>query len=121
MITFRLKDSPGSVEDEAREEDDEEVVGVPEDLKVAASDDLHGGGDDEDEGQSDDDPREAGDGGEDEVGWNLLRVLGHKEGKKTKLKTKQNSLLSQFNFFYRSVCAVVTPVNYGEHLTDTLA
>lgn len=64
------------MEDEAGEEDDEEVVGVPEDLKIAASDHLHGGGDDEDEGQGDDDAREARDGGEDEVGRDLLRVLG---------------------------------------------
>lgn len=69
---------PGAVKDEPGEEDDEEVVGVPEDLEVAASDDLHGGGDDEDEGQSDDDPGEAGDGGEDEVGGDLLRILRQK-------------------------------------------
>lgn len=67
------------MKDEPCEEDDEEVVGVPEDLEVAASDDLHGGGDDEDEGQSDDDPGEAGDGGEGEVGGNLLRILRRKK------------------------------------------
>lgn len=63
------------MEDEAGEENDEEVVGVPEDLEIAASDHLHGRGDDEDEGQGDDDAREAGDGGEDKVGGNLLRIL----------------------------------------------
>lgn len=63
------------MEDEAGEENDEEVVGVPEDLEIAASDDLHGRRDDEDEGQGDDDAREAGDGGEDKVGGNLLRIL----------------------------------------------
>lgn len=72
-----MKDEPGK-------EDDEEVVGVPEDLEVAASDDLHGGGDDEDEGQSDDDSGEAGDGGEDEVGGNLLRILGQKRKRRKK-------------------------------------
>lgn len=66
---------PGSVEDESGEEDDEEVVGVPEDFEVAASDHLHGGRDDEDEGQGDDHPREARDGGEDKVGGDLLRIL----------------------------------------------
>lgn len=66
---------PRSVKDEASEENDEEVVRVPEDLEIAASDDLHGGRDDEDEGQGDDDAREAGDGGEDKVGRNLLRIL----------------------------------------------
>lgn len=70
------------MKDEASEKDDEEVMGVPEDFKIAASDDLHGGGDDEDEGQSDDDPGEASNGGEDKVGWNLLRILGHKKKKK---------------------------------------
>lgn len=34
--------------DKASEKDNEQVMRVPEDLKVAASDDLHGGGDDED-------------------------------------------------------------------------
>lgn len=63
------------MEDEAGKENDEEVVGVPEDLEIAASDDLHGRRDDEDEGQGDDDAREAGDGGEDKVGGNLLRIL----------------------------------------------
>lgn len=63
------------MEDEAGEENDEEVVGVPEDLEIAASDDLHGRRDDEDEGQGDDDAREAGDGGEGKVGRNLLRIL----------------------------------------------
>jgi len=63
------------MKDEAGEEDDEEVMGVPEHFKVAASDDLHGGGDDEDECQSDDDTCEASDGGEDKVGGNLLCIL----------------------------------------------
>lgn len=63
------------MEDKAGEENDEEVVGVPEDLEIAASDDLHGRRDDEDEGQGDDDAREAGDGGEGKVGRNLLRIL----------------------------------------------
>lgn len=76
--TFRL---PSSVKDKTSEEDDEEMVGVPEDFKVAASDDLHGGGDDEDEGQSDDDSCETSDGGEDKVCWNLLRILRYKKKK----------------------------------------
>lgn len=67
------------MEDKTGEEDDEQMVRVPEDFKVAASDDLHGGGDDEDEGQSDDDAGEASDGGEDQVGWDLLRILRHKK------------------------------------------
>lgn len=69
------------MKDESSEEDDEEVVGVPEDFKIAASDDLHGGSDDKDEGQSDDDPSEASDGGEDKVSWNLLWILGQKKKK----------------------------------------
>lgn len=72
---------PSSVKDESSEEDDEEVVGVPEDFKIAASDDLHGGSDDKDEGQSDDDSSEASDGGEDKVSWNLLWMLGQKKKK----------------------------------------
>lgn len=67
------------MEDETGEEDDEEVMRVPEDLEVAASDDLHGRGDHEDEGQRDDDAGESGDGGEDEVDGNLLGILGHEE------------------------------------------
>lgn len=39
---------PDSMNDKAGEKDDEQVMRVPEDLEVAASDDLHGGGDDED-------------------------------------------------------------------------
>lgn len=66
------------MEDETSEEDDEEMVCVPEDLEVAAPDDLHGGGDDDDEGQGDDDPCESGDGGEDQVCWSLLRILAQK-------------------------------------------
>lgn len=62
---------------QTNEEDHEEVVGVPENLKVAASDDLHGGGDDEDESQSDDDAGEASDGGEDKVRRGLLCILRH--------------------------------------------
>lgn len=75
LCSRTLRVLPGSVEDKSGEEDDEEVVGVPEDFEVAASDHLHGGGDDEDEGQGDDHPCEACDGGEDEVGGDLLRVL----------------------------------------------
>lgn len=69
------------MENESGEEDDEEMVGVPEDLEVAASDDLHRGGDDEDEGEGDDHPREARDRGEDKVGGDLLRILGGGGGK----------------------------------------
>lgn len=65
--------------DETGEEDDEEVVCVPEDLEVVAPDDLHGGRDDEDECQSDDDAGEAGDGREDEVGGDLLWILRQSE------------------------------------------
>lgn len=66
---------PSTVENQSGEEDDEEVVGVPEDFKVTASDHLHRRGDDEDEGEGDDHPREACDGGEDQVGGDLLRIL----------------------------------------------
>lgn len=66
---------PGTVEDESGEEDDKEVVGVPEDFKVAASDHFHRGGDDDDESEGDDHPSEARDGGEDKVGGDLLRIL----------------------------------------------
>lgn len=69
---------PSSVDNQTGKEDDEEVMCVPEDLKVASSDDFHGGGDDQDERQSDDDPCEASDGGEHNVDWNLLRILEHK-------------------------------------------
>lgn len=79
MTAFHL---PGSVEDKTSKEDDEEMMRVPEDFKVAASDDLHGRGDDEDQGQSDDDACKASDGGEDEVDRNLLRMLRHKKKKK---------------------------------------
>lgn len=61
--------------DETSEEDDEEMMGVPEDLEVAASDDLHGRRDDEDQGQSDDDACDASDRREDEVGGDLLQIL----------------------------------------------
>lgn len=92
---------PSAVKDETGEEDDEEVVRVPEDLKVAAPDDLHGGSDDEDEGQSDDDTGEASDGGEDEVGGDLLWILRHKKEKcvvyknKTTQKKKKKIYLHQ--------------------------
>lgn len=67
------------MKDKSDKEDDEEMVRVPEDFKVAASDNLHGGGDNEDEGQRDHDTCEASDGGKDKVGWNLLRILRHQE------------------------------------------
>lgn len=41
---------PEAVEDQSNEEDDKEMVGVPEHLKVGPADDLHGRSDDEDEG-----------------------------------------------------------------------
>lgn len=52
-----LTDSPKAVEDESDEEDDEEVMGVPENLEVWPADDLHGWCNDEDEGQGDDHAR----------------------------------------------------------------
>lgn len=52
-----LTDSPEAVEDESDEEDDEEVMGVPENLEVWPADDLHGWCNDEDEGQGDDHAR----------------------------------------------------------------
>lgn len=61
------------MEHEADEEDDEEVVCVPEDLEVGAADDLHGGGDDEDEGQRDGHARQPRDGGEHHDGRALHR------------------------------------------------
>lgn len=93
------------MKDEAREEDDEEVMGVPEDFEVAASDDLHGGRDDEDEGQSDDDSREAGDGGEDKVSWNLLRVLGHKKKKRVTMQACVEDVVSLLYFLFATIGA----------------
>lgn len=55
---------PEAVEHQADEEDDEEMVCVPEHLEVGPADDLHGGGDDEDERQRDSHARQPGDGGE---------------------------------------------------------
>ena len=52
------------MQNQANEEDDEEVVGVPEHLKVWPPDDLHGWGDDEDEGQGDSHTRQTSDCGE---------------------------------------------------------
>ena len=52
------------MEHQANEEDDEEVVGVPEHLKVGPPYDLHGWGDDEDEGQGDSHARQTSDCGE---------------------------------------------------------
>lgn len=52
------------MENQADEEDDEEVMGVPEDLKVGPADHLHGRGDDEDEGQRDGHARQSSNGGE---------------------------------------------------------
>lgn len=40
---------PKTVKHESNEEDDEEMVDVPEHFKVGPADDLHGRGDDEDE------------------------------------------------------------------------
>lgn len=52
------------MEDQADEEDDEEVMGVPEDLKVGPTDHLHGRGDDKDEGQCNGHTCQSSDGGE---------------------------------------------------------
>lgn len=60
----RSRLSPEAVEDQADEEDDEEVMGVPEDLKVGSADYLHGRGNDEDEGQCDGHARQSSDGSE---------------------------------------------------------
>lgn len=56
------------MEHQSDEEDDKEVVGVPEHLEVRPSDDLHGWSDDEDEGQRDGHARQSGDGGEHDDG-----------------------------------------------------
>lgn len=61
------------MDDQPNEEHHEEVVRVPEDLKVAAADDLHGGGDDEDECEGDDDPCDPSQGGKHKVGRSLWR------------------------------------------------
>jgi len=81
---------PDSVNHETSEEDDEEMVGVPEDFEVAASDDLHGGGDDEDEGQRDDDPRDASDAGEEKVCRGLLRILRHEKRRTQKNRRRED-------------------------------
>lgn len=52
------------MEHQTDEEDDEQMVGVPEDLEVGPADDFHGGCDDEDESQGNDHTRQAGNGGE---------------------------------------------------------
>lgn len=56
------------MEHQADEEDDEQMMGVPEHLKVRPADDLHGRSDDEDEGQRDGHARQPGDGGEHDNG-----------------------------------------------------
>lgn len=56
------------MEHESNEEDDEQMVGVPEHLEVRPADHLHGRRDDEDEGQRDGDARQPGDGGEHDDG-----------------------------------------------------
>lgn len=63
-----------AVDDEANKVDEEEVVCVPENLKVVPPDELGGGRDHEDERQRDDDPGQPRDGGEGHVlhglqGW----------------------------------------------------
>lgn len=55
------------MDDETGKVDEEEVVRVPEDLKVVPADKLGGGRDHEDERQRDDDPRQPRDGGEGHV------------------------------------------------------
>lgn len=59
------------MEDQADEEDDEEVMGVPEDLKVGPTDHLHGRGDDKDKGQCNGHTSQSSDGGEHGDGWVL--------------------------------------------------
>lgn len=55
------------MDDEASEVDEEEMVCVPEELKVVPADELGGGRDHEDECQRDDHPREPRDGRESHV------------------------------------------------------
>ena len=71
------------MDDQADEEDDEEVVCVPEDLEVGPADDLHGRGDDEDEAERDDDAGNSRQAGHGEVGGVLLRVLRPREPRRT--------------------------------------
>lgn len=78
QTTCRNRHIPDSVNNQTGEKDDEEVMRVPEDLEVAASDDLHGGGDDEDESQGDDDTSQSSDRREGKVGGDLLRILRQK-------------------------------------------
>ena len=59
------------MDDQACKKYYEEVVCVPEDLKVAASDDLHRGGDDEDEAERDNHPCNPSNGGEHDIGGSL--------------------------------------------------
>lgn len=56
-----------AMDDKPSKVDDEEVMRVPEDLKVVPADELSGGRDHEDERQRDDDPRQPRDGGEGHV------------------------------------------------------
>lgn len=62
---------PITVEHQADEEDYEEMVGVPEDLKVRPTDHLHGGTDHEDESQRDHDACQPCNGGERDEGGAL--------------------------------------------------
>lgn len=56
------------MEHQADEEDDKEMVGVPEHLEVRPTDHLHGRRDDEDEGERDRHACQPGDGGEHDDG-----------------------------------------------------
>lgn len=85
------------MDDQANEEDDKEVVRVPEDLKVAAADDLHGGGDDEDESECDDDACDPGQRCEHKVGGSLEKE------QKSKCIILANHIESwNFNRFHRN-------------------
>lgn len=63
------------MKDQPNEEDDEQMVDVPEHLEVGPADDLHGRRDHEDEGQRDGHARQTGDSGEHDDG----RVLHQTE------------------------------------------
>lgn len=68
------------MEHQTNEEDDKEMVSVPEDLKVGPADDFHGGRDDEDESQGNDYTRQAGNGGEHDDGGALHQNTDYETG-----------------------------------------
>lgn len=71
----KLQSLPITMEHQADEKDDEQMVCVPEHLKIRPADDLHGGSDDEYESQRDDHTCQPGNGGEHDNGWALHQKI----------------------------------------------